>query len=224
RFQTLDSLQSIVCCRGDDNAATPGQPPRANGFWDRAFTRGTDFDPAFRNANRAFDDYVAAARQSDRGKRKDEVAAISARFDQAARTTAQKGSLAKLVSSRAERGEHIGNVMIALLLPSIEEVPYAGARREQTQTNSQIASALPAYGANKGNSPPRLDELAPKYLSKIPLDLFSGKPLIYRPAENGYLLYSVGVNGIDEDGRWTDDDPKGDDLRVRMPVTEPPRK
>ncbi|HKA08612.1 MAG TPA: hypothetical protein VKD71_15240 [Gemmataceae bacterium] len=224
RFQTLDSLQSIVCCRGDDNAATPGQPPRANGFWDRAFTRGTDFDPAFRNANRAFDDYVAAARQSDRGKRKDEVAAISARFDQAARTTAQKGSLAKLVSSRAERGEHIGNVMIALLLPSIEKVLDSGDRTEQTQTNLQIAFALAAYRADQGKYPPRLDELAPKYLSKIPLDLFSGKPLIYRPAENGYLLYSVGVNGIDEDGRWTDDDPKGDDLRVRMPVTEPPRK
>src|SRR5262249_47323422 len=136
----------------------------------------------------------------------------------------QKGSLAKLVSSRAERGEHIGNVMIALLLPSIEKVLDSGDRTEQTQTNLQIAFALAAYRADQGKYPPRLDELAPKYLSKIPLDLFSGKPLIYRPAENGYLLYSVGVNGIDEDGRWTDDDPKGDDLRVRMPVTEPPRK
>jgi hypothetical protein len=220
RFQTLDSLQSIVCSRGDDNA-TPGQSPPAGGFWDRAFTRGTDFDSAFRNANRAFDNYVAAARQSDLGKRKDEVASISARFDQAARTTAQKGSLAKLLSSRAERGEHIGNIMIALLLPSIEKVLESGDRTEQTQTNLQIAFALAAYRADHGKYPSRLDELTPKYLAKIPLDLFSGKPLIYRPTETGYLLYSVGVNGLDEDGRWTEDDPKGDDLRVRMPVEEP---
>src|SRR5262249_61240305 len=109
--------------------------------------------------------------------RKDEVAAISARFDQAARTTAQKGSLAKLVSSRAERGEHIGNVMIALLLPSIEKVLDSGDRTEQTQTNLQIAFALAAYRADQGKYPPRLDELAPNYLSTIPLDLFSAHPL-----------------------------------------------
>jgi hypothetical protein len=224
RFQTLDSLQSIVCSRGDDKSTTAGQPPLADGFWDRVFTRGMDFDPAFRNANQAFDEYVAAARLADRAKRKDTVAAISARFDQATRATAQKGSLAKLVSSRAERGEQIGNIMIALLLPAIEKVLDSGDRTQQTQTNLEIAFALAAYRADHGRYPPRLDDLAPKYLARIPLDLFSGRPLIYRPTENGYLLYSVGVNGIDEDGRWTDDDPKGDDLRVRMPVSEPARK
>jgi hypothetical protein len=29
---------------------------------------------------------------------------------------------------------------------------------------------------------------------------------------------------VDEDGRWTDDDPRGDDLRVRMPVVEPAKQ
>jgi hypothetical protein len=37
-------------------------------------------------------------------------------------------------------------------------------------------------------------------LRQIPGDVFSGKPLIYRPNENGYLLYSVGINGKDEGG------------------------
>jgi hypothetical protein len=60
--------------------------------------------------------------------------------------------------------------------------------------------------------------LTPKYLAQVPRDLFSGKPLIYRPAGNGYLLYSVGVNGKDEGGRSSDDEPAGDDLSVRMPL------
>ena len=42
-----------------------------------------------------------------------------------------------------------------------------------------------------------------------------------KPAENGYLLYSIGVNEIDEGGHWVDDEPRGDDPRVRMPLTEP---
>jgi len=37
----------------------------------------------------------------------------------------------------------------------------------------------------------------PKYLAKIPIDLFSGKALIYRPTKWA-TLYSVGVNGKDE--------------------------
>jgi hypothetical protein len=66
--------------------------------------------------------------------------------------------------------------------------------------------------------------LAPKYLKRIPSDLFSGQALIYRPNEDGYLLYSVGVNGKDEDGRGHDDEPAGDDLSVRIPLPELRRK
>jgi hypothetical protein len=33
----------------------------------------------------------------------------------------------------------------------------------------------------------------------------------------GFLLYSVGPNGIDEEGRDRNDDPKGDDIRRRVP-------
>ena len=62
--------------------------------------------------------------------------------------------------------------------------------------------------------------MAPKYLAAVPGDLFSGKALVYRPAAGGYLLYSVGVNGKDEDGHRYDDDPPGDDPRVRMPLPE----
>jgi len=100
----------------------------------------------------------------------------------------------------------------------------ANDRTEQTQANLQVALALAAHRADTGRYPAKLEELVPKYITTIPGDLFSGKPLVYRPTEAGYLLYSVGVNGIDEDGRWTDDEPKGDDLRVRMPVEEPKPK
>jgi hypothetical protein len=67
-----------------------------------------------------------------------------------------------------------------------------------------------------------MEELAPTYLPEVPLDLFSGKSLIYRPAENGYLLYSVGVNRRDDQGRSFEDDPPGDDLPIRMPPCKSP--
>ena len=47
---------------------------------------------------------------------------------------------------------------------------------------------------------------------------------IYRPSDNGYLLYSVGVNGKDDGGRTYDDNPPGDDPAVRMPLPESKQK
>src|SRR5262249_48188921 len=122
---------------------------------------------------------------------------------------------------KARRGEQIGNRVVGLLLASLEKIQDATDRADQTHSNLEIALALAAYRADTKRYPPQLADLAPMYLPKLPSDLFSGKSLIYRPTEGGYLLYSVGVNGIDDEGRWTDDQPRGDDLRVRMPVTEP---
>lgn len=34
----------------------------------------------------------------------------------------------------------------------------------------------------------------------VPLDPFSGEPFIYKRCDKGYLLYSVGANGTDDDG------------------------
>jgi hypothetical protein len=125
---------------------------------------------------------------------------------------------------KRERGEKIADILFGLLLPAIERIQSANDRTEQQQLNLQVAFALAAYRADKGTYPTSLADLAPKYLAKVPNDIFSGGPLNYKPSNNGYLFYSVGVNGIDEDGRWTDDDPRGDDLRVRMPVPEPKPK
>jgi hypothetical protein len=94
-------------------------------------------------------------------------------------------------------------------------------RSEQAQRNLQLVFALVAYRRDHGSYPGKLDELSPNYLAKIPDDLFSGKPLVYRLEGKGILLYSVGPNGVDEGGRGPDDDPRGDDLSVRLPLPRP---
>lgn len=63
------------------------------------------------------------------------------------------------------------------------------------------SAALACYHAENGRWPAELSELSPSLLKTIPTDRFSGKPLIYRPSENGYLLYSVGMNMRDDGGQ-----------------------
>ncbi len=55
-----------------------------------------------------------------------------------------------------------------------------------------------------GRWPQSLDELVGEYLHDAPIDPFSGRPLVYRRTPDGFLLYSVGANGVDDGGQRTD--------------------
>jgi hypothetical protein len=114
--------------------------------------------------------------------------------------------------------------LIRLLMPDVGKLQNARDRTEQAHRNLYVAFALAGYHRDHGRYPATLDDLAPIYLAAIPQDLFSGKALVYCPSEKGYLLYSVGVNGIDEGGRWYEAEPPGDDPSVRMPLPELKRK
>lgn len=61
--------------------------------------------------------------------------------------------------------------------------------------------AVRGYTAKNGKPPASLGELVPAWLSSVPLDPFSNRPLIYRViATNTFLLYSVGPDGKDDQG------------------------
>jgi hypothetical protein len=206
-------------------SGSKGRPANGDEFKDRLFTRSINWDPAMRNANLWYDCLVSTLRIQDRTAREQEMAAISLELKMLKQQVAGMGLLEKASLGPASRGEWIGNILIALMLPAIDKVQDAVDRCEQGQRNLHVAFALAAYLHDQGHYPAKLDDLAPKYLPKISDDLFSGEPLIYRLEDNGYLLYSVGPNGKDEDGRGREDDPPGDDLSVRMPVPDPrPKK
>src|SRR5262249_55126723 len=125
-------------------------------------------------------------------------------------------------ASAKERDDFVADFLIALhlahTLSAATKVSVASERNEQVRRNLHVAFALIAFHRDQNRYPKKLNELAPKYLAQVPSDLFSGKVLLYRPADKGFLLYSVGPNGIDEDGRWHDDTPPGDDPNVRLPL------
>ena len=65
-----------------------------------------------------------------------------------------------------------------------------------------VALALHAYQLEHKAFPATLGELAPDYLKQIPADPFGGgEPLRYRRAGTSYLLWSVGPDSIDNNGK-----------------------
>jgi hypothetical protein len=229
RFIFLDILQAVR--RGGVGvleSMAGGAPPKlADPKIQEAIGR-LDWTPAFRNGNRWFDRVVAAMRQKDHAEQQKEMRKIDLELRARKKELGEFSigrTFALLGDPHKEVATEIGDILICLLLPAFDKVQSAADRAEQVQRNLRVAVALAAYHADEGRYPATLEPLAPRYLPAIPGDIFSGKALIYRPSENGYLLYSVGVNGKDEGGRWFDDTPPGDDPSVRIPLPErkPPK-
>jgi hypothetical protein len=68
----------------------------------------------------------------------------------------------------------------------------------------QTDLAIRLFRHDRGRLPTSLDELVPGYLPAVPLDPYakSKQPLIYRPQDDGFLLYSVGPFGTDNGGAF----------------------
>lgn len=74
---------------------------------------------------------------------------------------------------------------------------YAG----QTAVEAAACSiALHNYRVDHGEYPQSLDLLLPDHLPRLPMDFGDGKPLRYRRTGEGYVLYSVGGDGVDDSG------------------------
>ncbi|NOY42545.1 MAG: hypothetical protein GXP26_12005 [Planctomycetes bacterium] len=83
------------------------------------------------------------------------------------------------------------------------EVFCNSTRRERAQIRLlRVELAIQAWRVTHGSFPESLSKMVPKYLAEIPVDPFDpeGGLLRYRQTDEGYLLYSVGYNGIDDDG------------------------
>jgi hypothetical protein len=61
--------------------------------------------------------------------------------------------------------------------------------------------AIRAHRLDRGRNPAGLADLVPDYLPEPLKDPFGGGQLVYRLTPDGYLLHSVGVNGIDDGGK-----------------------
>ncbi len=183
RFLYLDALQTIR--RGDKE-----EEQRALGK--------VDWEPALRNGNRWYDRMAVALRLKDRGERNAELDKIEADLKTLKKEATDLHDLEKHLFGKDSPdktiGKSIGDSLITVTLPAVGKVMNSCERVEQTQRNLQVAFALAAYHSDNGRYPTKLDDLTPKYLAAVPSDLFSGKALIYRPSEKGYLFYSVGCS------------------------------
>jgi hypothetical protein len=221
-------LHSVMFLSGQRNQDLQGQlasfgaAPKDGAASQKLFTRSVDWDMALRNIIQFCDRCAAAARLSDSAARLEAMGRLEGEI-RAARDASDAGFFNRFLMSPSKRGEAIVNLLLGTLTPNLSQV-LSGAQRaadesEQTRRNLHLAFALAEFRADTGRYPERLEELAPKYLDKVPEDLFAHRPPIYKAEAKGYLLASVGPNGVDDSSQSADARPHGDDIAVRMPIS-----
>jgi hypothetical protein len=79
--------------------------------------------------------------------------------------------------------------------------PFAAGLNLAIRRVAIAALAVERYRrAHDGALPPSLDALVPTFLTAVPIDPFTGRPLVYKPGKDSYLLYSADINRNDDGG------------------------
>jgi hypothetical protein len=90
--------------------------------------------------------------------------------------------------------------VLSSLLPAFLSLAVQGENVTQERDATLTAIALELYRRDHGEYPQSLDALAPAYIPAIPPDRVDGCPLRYLLRDGRPLLYSIGIDGVDDRG------------------------
>jgi len=179
-----------------------------------------DWDAVLEVGNEWFDKAAAAARKPSAREQKKAIEVFDRELRDMRMEPSESGPSA--VPSSAERsarhtvGRELGRVLTVNLMPPVSTAVAAQDRAQMREALAQVGFALVAYRADHGTYPESLDVLPAKDIPRLPQDFVTEQRLRYKRQGDGFLLYSVGSNGVDDGGRTFDSQPPGDDIVLRI--------
>jgi len=183
----------------------------------------SDWDNVMRRGNYWYDKLAAAGRKATFQER---VMAFDEINQELEELTKSAADLKKLIISLLAQGKkpatvlssQLADILISMMLPAVGQASLAEDRLVMNNRLVDVALGLAAYRQETRQYPVQLEQLVPKYLAKIPEDLFTGKPIRYQRKAQGYLLYSVGPNQQDDGGQR--ENQEQDDVGFQVPVSQ----
>jgi hypothetical protein len=119
-----------------------------------------------------------------------------------------------------------GNFFLDTFMPAVGRVVELSYRSKVEADALVTGLSILRYKADKGRPPQKLDQLiSTGYLKALPMDPYSGNPLVYKRIRHDFTLYSLGADFDDDGGtpsRWGGGSQGGD--MVFWPVERPEGK
>ena len=89
------------------------------------------------------------------------------------------------------------------MIPNMEAAVLKSATFDALVLTARAGLACRIFKGRTGQYPETLDVLVGSLLSHVPIDPFTGDPLVYRREGDGFVVYSLGSNLRDNGGRGT---------------------
>lgn len=167
-----------------------------------------DWNVALVVLNKWYDRLAAASREADFAKRKELLGEIRSDLSALSKQIQSTEDLVSLIQEKGAAtaiGRKVGELLVALLLPSVQTACNSADVAQSKRDVVRIGFALELFRRVHGTLPEHLTELAPEILPTIPADACSGVALRYLQEGGSGLVYSVGRNSKDDNGRTYDD-------------------
>jgi hypothetical protein len=192
RLMWLDLIQAIA--RGQMDVMD--EPRKGRG--------SVDWNLMLREFNTWIDKLVAEMRKEEAGDPNADVGELiearHARFEKNVTYWA-----AGFPFSRSARTHVMISLWAAMTDPAVVTLMTAERKCKSNIERLDLVFALEQFRAQTGKYPRSLAKLVPAHIAKIPLDPLAAQPFRYRAQDDGYMLWSVGPNGVDDDGRTRED-------------------
>ncbi len=107
-------------------------------------------------------------------------------------------------------------LFVRIMLPAYDNLLKRIVMTSSEQDGVYLGLALELYHRQNHKWPETLSELAPKWLPEVPVDRVTGLPLHYKIVDEHPLVYSVGLDGDDDNGR-----PVPNEKGITLPWTAP---
>ncbi len=100
-----------------------------------------------------------------------------------------------------DEADDTGISLILNMLPPKFHLQAAFAKADANQRATIAVLAAYRYQRKHGQFPDSIDQLVGEFLDELPLDPFDSKPLRYRREKEGFRIYSIGFDRVDNGGQ-----------------------
>jgi hypothetical protein len=151
----------------------------------------------------------------------DEIAAMKSIYNRMEQVASQPyykaaGEWDKLNESARAETFYPCSMMLPMLMPAEKAAHRAAARSDAMHNAAVLALAICRYQIKNLRLPEKLNELVPNFCYAVPTDPFDGKPMRYKRTEKGAVIYSIGIDMVDDGGKALDDKTQEGDITFEL--------
>lgn len=93
------------------------------------------------------------------------------------------------------------HLLLHIMMPALLRITNIDIRNIAQLQTARVGLVIERYRLSTGRLPDALSDLVPAYLGSVPKDPFDGNELRYKKLEAGFVVYSIGEDLSDDDGK-----------------------